>query len=254
MVIIMTENKPIKKDCYSKVTLCQLILLVLMLLAVYIFSSEGVRADYGRIMSYSITKDDFTALASALRDYLEEESAVRSVFENSDTYEYEEASEEVTFSDGMGGDDLKAYEVPSNCSFSSIRLTAPIILPIENGRYTSFFGFRVNPVTDEYGFHSGVDIASSEGSNIRAALSGRVQSVGEDSRAGKYIKISHQNGLITFYCHCSEILAEEGANIRQGETIALVGSTGMSTGPHLHFEIRKNNIRYDPMKVLQNAA
>ena len=53
---------------------------------------------------------------------------------------------------------------------------------------------------------------------------------------------------------CGKCYAEEGANIRQGETIALVGSTGMSTGPHLHFEIRKNNIRYDPMKVLQNAA
>mgnify|MGYP003309497758 CR=1 FL=1 len=51
-----------------------------------------------------------------------------------------------------------------------------------------------------------------------------------------------------------EVLAEEGANIRQGETIALVGSTGMSTGPHLHFEVRKNNLRYDPLKVLHDAA
>ena len=75
--------------------------------------------------------------------------------------------------------------------------------------------------------------------------------MGEDSRAGKYIFLTHDDGYVTFYCHCSEILAEVGAVIRQGETIALVGSTGWSTGPHLHFEVRKNNIRYNPLYILE---
>ncbi len=267
----MTETKKEKKDCYTKVAVCQMVLSVLLLLTVFLVRSDGVREDYGRIMSRTITKKDFTAIAASVKNYLFNESAARYVFSERKTDEtpgedfYEITTEGLTeeyFSDGelqaeteaMGGADLKKSEVPWNCSFSPLKLTSPIITPVENGRYTSYFGFRVNPITGEYGFHTGLDIAAKEGTIIRAALSGKVEKVGEDSRAGKYILLSHQNGLSTFYCHCSEVIAEEGANIRQGETIALVGSTGMSTGPHLHFEIRKNNIRYDPLKVLQNAA
>lgn len=263
----MTETKKEKKDCYTKVSVCQLFLCALLLLAVFFLKSDGMREDYGRIMSRTITKDDFTAIAETVKDYLINESAVRNVFSESKSGEFtveysgvisgEDFTDE-DFSDdeteAMGGADLKKSEVPSNCSFLPLRLTTPIIVPVENGRYTSCFGFRVNPITKEYGFHTGLDIAVNEGTPIRAALSGSVAETGEDERAGKYIKLLHQNGLLTFYCHCSEVLAEEGANIRQGETIALVGSTGMSTGPHVHFEIRKNNIRYDPLKVLTDAA
>ena len=74
--------------------------------------------------------------------------------------------------------------------------------------------------------------------------------VGEDEIAGKYIRLTHADGLETFYCHCSEILAPMTAVIRQGETIALVGSTGMATGPHLHFEVRINGLKYDPARLL----
>ena len=270
-VIFMTESKKEKKDSYTRVSVCQLIMCALLLLAVFSLKSDGMREDYGRIMSYTITKEDFTAIAETVKHYLLNESAVRDVFSESDTEKtteedsdeipVEDFSEEDVLSDelyeetdAIGGADLKKSEVPYNCSFAPLKLTTPIISPVENGRYTSYFGFRVNPITEEYGFHTGLDIAAGKGTLIRAALSGTVEKVGEDSRAGKYIMLSHQKGLLTFYCHCSEILAEEGANIRQGETIALVGSTGMSTGPHLHFEIRKNNIRYDPLKVLQNAA
>lgn len=266
----MTERKKENKDSYTKVAVCQLILCGLLLLSVFFLKSDGMREDYFRIMSYTITREDFTAIAETVKNYLINESAVRDVFSESkageipeeDYYETptEDLNEEYFSYDEMyeetkavGGADLKKSEVPRNCSFLPLKLTSPIIAPVENGRYTSFFGFRVNPITKEYGFHTGLDIAAKKGTVIRAALSGRVEKVGEDSRAGKYIKLSHQNGLSTFYCHCSEIIAEEGANIRQGETIALIGSTGMSTGPHLHFEIRKNNIRYDPLKVLQNA-
>lgn len=249
----MKESKKDNKDYYSRVAVTQLLLCVLLLFFVFLLKSDGMREDYRRLMSHTVTTDDFTAIAETVKNYLLNESAIRAVFSEGTTEEYvsDEASEDET---AAGGEDVGKSAVPGNCSFLPLKLTTPMLSPIENGRYTSYFGFRVNPITKDYGFHTGLDIAAKKGSLIRAALSGRVLETGEDNRAGKYLKLSHQNGLVTFYCHCDEVLAEEGANIRQGETIALVGSTGMSTGSHLHFEVRKNNLRYDPLKVLHDAA
>lgn len=129
-----------------------------------------------------------------------------------------------------------------------------LISPVEDGRYTSYFGERTDPISEGYDYHRGLDIGADEGDRIRAVYDGIVLSVGEDSRSGNYIFLEHKNGYVTFYCHCSEILADEGAVIRQGETIALVGSTGYSTGPHLHFEIRKNGESIDPLPFIENAG
>ena len=129
-----------------------------------------------------------------------------------------------------------------------------LISPVEDGRYTSYFGERTDPISEGYDYHKGLDIGADEGDRIRAVYDGIVLSVGEDSRSGNYIFLEHKNGYVTFYCHCSEILAEEGTVIRQGETIALVGSTGYSTGPHLHFEIRKNGESIDPLPFIENAG
>lgn len=124
-----------------------------------------------------------------------------------------------------------------------------IIMPV-NGIYTSYFGMRTNPITGQDSLHTGLDIAAAQGTKIKAACSGVVRKVGEDSRSGKYIYLTHEDGAETLYCHCSAVLAEQGASIRQGETIALVGSTGWSTGPHLHFEFHKNGKRLDPLPLL----
>lgn len=129
-----------------------------------------------------------------------------------------------------------------------------LISPVEDGRYTSYFGERTDPISEGYDYHRGLDIGADEGDRIRAVYDGIVLSVGEDSRSGNYIFLEHKNGYVTFYCHCSEILADEGAVIRQGETIALVGSTGYSTGPHLHFEIRKDGESIDPLPFIENAG
>ena len=121
---------------------------------------------------------------------------------------------------------------------------------VRSGRVSSPFGRREDPFTGEASLHSGLDIAAAQGSPISAAFYGTVTKVGEDEIAGKYIRLTHADGLETFYCHCSEILAPMNAVIRQGETIALVGSTGMATGPHLHFEVRINGLKYDPARLL----
>lgn len=128
-----------------------------------------------------------------------------------------------------------------------------MISPVYEGRYTSYFGERTDPITEGSDFHKGIDIGADEGDRIRAVLDGRVISTGEDERSGKYIFIKHENNTVTFYCHCSRVILQKGDSVKQGETIAYVGSTGYSTGPHLHFEVRVNNVSVDPLPLIENA-
>ena len=158
----------------------------------------------------------------------------------------------LSFAKNAGGKDLTSYKPEEKATSSKAETTAPIVRPV-SGSYTSYFGYRTNPITGNNTFHTGVDIAAAEGTKIKAAYSGRVRKVGEDSRSGKYLYLTHTNGVETLYCHCSKILAEEGAVIRQGETVALVGSTGWSTGPHLHFEVHKDGTRLDPLPILKKG-
>ncbi len=261
-VIFMKKEKvTAKKESFNKITVCQFIVCVFLLLAIFVFRNGDVKSDYIKLMSYSITKEDFTAIATSVRDYFLNESALKAVFAESkaETETTEKKSEEAEKEAGetenaSGGEDIDKKKVPSNCSFESPELETEMQKPVENFRYTSYYGYRVNPITKKRGFHTGIDMAAEEGTKIRAVLDGKVTKTGEDSRAGKYIYLLHENGLTTLYCHCSEILAEKGAVIRQGETVALVGSTGMSTGPHLHFEVIQNGVKTDPYPLLENAS
>lgn len=124
-----------------------------------------------------------------------------------------------------------------------------ITVPV-HGEITSEYGNRTNPVTEEYIMHSGIDIAASAGTEIRAAYNGVVSEVGSNSVGGNYISIVHTDGSETLYCHCQKILAQKGDVVRAGESVALVGSTGRSTGPHLHFEISVDGETIDPLIYL----
>lgn len=157
-------------------------------------------------------------------------------------------------SDGSGGEDVTALSAKENTSFSPTAVTVPIVRPVRGGRYSSKFGYRTNPITHVYSFHTGLDIAVAQGTKIHAAYHGQVRAVGEDERSGKYIILRHDDGLETFYCHCSRIVAAEGDTVDAGDVIARVGSTGWSTGPHLHFEVRKNGERLDPLQFLEDGA
>lgn len=158
-------------------------------------------------------------------------------------------SEDETELDGAGGEDL--IYPKDNTSFSPFYLSMPIFKPVVSDRTTSPFGYRVNPVTDEYGFHSGLDIAAPEGSDIFAAFDGVVEKADYSKARGNYIFLNSQGGIKTVYCHCSELLVAEGDAVSAGQVIARVGSTGQATGPHLHFEIRINGIYYNPLWVLE---
>ncbi|MCX7595629.1 MAG: peptidoglycan DD-metalloendopeptidase family protein [Fischerella sp.] len=112
---------------------------------------------------------------------------------------------------------------------------------------SSPFGWRMHPVLGYRRFHAGQDFAASYGSTIRAANSGTVIFAGWYGGYGRAVIIDHGDGITTLYGHSSELYVSEGQTVKRGQAIAAVGSTGLSTGPHLHFEVRKNGTPVDPM-------
>jgi len=118
------------------------------------------------------------------------------------------------------------------------------------GQITSRFGSRVHPVLGYRRFHAGVDFGASYGTGIVAADSGKVIFSGWYGGYGNSVIIDHGGGLTTLYAHASRLNVREGQSVSKGQSIAAVGSTGLSTGPHLHFEVRRNGSPVDPMGFL----
>lgn len=116
---------------------------------------------------------------------------------------------------------------------------------------SSEFGMRKDPVTGERKGHGGIDLAVPTGTEVCCAWDGAVQAVRcSKTGYGYHVIVSHENGLVTLYAHCSKLLVKEGQQIKAGTVIALSGSTGKSTGPHLHFEVRVNGEQQNPRKYL----
>ena len=141
-----------------------------------------------------------------------------------------------------------------NVSKYPYHISAVAVWPVRSGgNITSDFGNRINPITEREDFHTGVDIASFRGDDIVAAYGGKVINVFNDEIYGKCIEIGHSGGVSTFYAHCDEIVVNVETVVRRGETIGKQGSTGWATGPHLHFEIRIDSDRVDPLVSLQEC-
>lgn len=236
-----------KSDYYTPVIIGQFLLCLILSLALYgLFKFGG---DFGKE-----TNRRLLSLLSEEESLSDTAEKVMAFIENS-AFDPAVSGQTVTDADfyGAGGEDIELYEATEKTSFAPFVTTDTLLTPVENGRYTSLFGYRIHPITGQWSFHTGIDIAASEGTSIRAALKGKVTKIGEDSRSGKYVFLTHSDGFVTFYCHCSEILVSEGMNINKGETVARVGSTGQSTGPHLHFEVRRDGIRLNPLWVLDDC-
>lgn len=135
------------------------------------------------------------------------------------------------------GDQLKILE------------SRPDLMPTE-GKITSKFGYRTSPFTGKRQFHQGIDIANDKGTPIYAAGTGIVTFSGWNAGYGKTIIISHGNGYRSVYAHNNENLVETGQKVKKGDVIAKMGSTGKSTGPHLHFEIHSKGVQINPENVL----
>ncbi len=123
---------------------------------------------------------------------------------------------------------------------------------VEHGLLSSKYGKRIDPFTGKQEDHKGIDIASKEGSSILAVADGIVTWSGERAGYGKLVEINHGNGYVTRYGHNKQQLVEAGNMVRKGEAIALMGSTGRSTGPHVHIEVMHNGKHVNPGKYLNN--
>jgi murein DD-endopeptidase MepM/ murein hydrolase activator NlpD len=119
--------------------------------------------------------------------------------------------------------------------------------PVNQGWISSYFGNRADPFTGRTAFHAGLDFAGKEGSEVVAVASGVVTWSKERFGYGQTVEINHGNGYITRYAHNSNNLVDVGATVQKGDPIALIGSSGRSTGPHLHFEVLKNGRSVNPM-------
>ena len=118
---------------------------------------------------------------------------------------------------------------------------------------TSPFGYRIHPIYGSYKFHTGIDIGAYGGSNILAANSGRVMTVVYNygtTGYGCYVMVDHGGGIVTLYAHCSAILVQVGQYVERGQVIARVGTTGASTGNHLHFEVRVDGQYQEPLQYV----
>jgi len=123
--------------------------------------------------------------------------------------------------------------------------------PVKRGWLSSPYGMRTDPFTGRRSFHPGVDFAGKKGSDIMAVASGVVVWAGKRSGYGNLVEINHGNGYHTRYGHNSKVLVKVGQTVKKGQVIALMGSTGRSTGPHCHFEVRYHGHTVNPRKYIQ---
>ena len=134
---------------------------------------------------------------------------------------------------------------------SAKRKFLPSLKPVADGWFSSNFGYRIDPFTGQNAFHEGIDFPAEAGTAIVAAASGKVITAELHAQYGRMVEIDHGNGLVTRYAHASQLNVRAGDLVVRGQRVATVGSTGRSTGPHLHFEVRLNGVPQNPARFLQ---
>ena len=209
----------------------------------------GIRDLYASRMQEDYCADGvWTAAKRAARHVLEPVGQTQPSSGAVATIDERAAVETIT---SAGGEDIRVLDALQDSTFRAVTVSQEAVLPVQ-GKVTSGFGYRIHPITGNRSFHTGIDLAAPEGTPIAAAYGGTVQDTGCTSGRGNYILLSHGDNLQTLYCHLSEIQVEPGDAVDAGGTIGLVGTTGMSTGPHLHFELRVDGVRCDPVYVLKD--
>ena len=176
-----------------------------------------------------------------LKDFISKEEAVANLYKEKPV-----VVKQVTVAKATSSSSSGSFSTSRNMSQSTISLGVSLIKPI-TGTISSRFGASSSIRS---GAHTGLDIASSTGSPIKAAASGTVTFAGWKGSYGNLLVITHSNGVQTYYGHCSKINVSNGQSVSQGQLIGLVGSTGNSTGPHLHLEVRVNGIAYNPQNYV----
>lgn len=143
-------------------------------------------------------------------------------------------------------------ELPDNATMDWYRLDLDaLVRPVEGGWVSSTYGWRDHPVDGVNRFHQGVDLAVNTGTTVCAFAAGTVDYIGESDIYGNYLQIRHENGVTSFYAHCSKLCVQKGQAVSAGEKVAESGATGNTTGPHLHFELRKDGVLLNPLYYIE---
>lgn len=142
---------------------------------------------------------------------------------------------------------LKKLQEMENAKYVGGKFMWP--LPAKNSRVSSVYGGRTSPITGKWEFHNGIDIPAAYGTDIYAANAGTVTIATYHWSYGNYIMVDHGGGYATLYAHCSQLLVSKGQKVKQGDVIAKVGSSGSSTGNHLHFSLYESSKHTDPLKL-----
>jgi murein DD-endopeptidase MepM/ murein hydrolase activator NlpD len=251
----MRENRNARtgaKDPFIRLTAVQVLccVLVLALAAGAVKLGGGLagsmRGEYADLMEKDLDPGGFRFFSRRAADATE--AAVPE-----EPVPAENAAAEENTDGAAGGADLSEEEARRALSFAFYESGERAVMPV-NGVPTSSFGERTHPVYGTRGFHSGKDIAAPEGTPVYAALDGEVIAAGRGESSGNYVKLSHADGLQTLYCHLCAANVSPGVRVRRGDVIGFVGQTGLATGPHLHFEVQMNGVKYDPDHLLEGAA
>lgn len=259
----MVKNK---KDYLTFTIISQFVVCALLFGSVYGLKTvnSGVYSDlksayFNKIdTNFSIISENTDEKTEAEDVAIVEEIETESTTFVTETSQKETTEEDTTLSaeiTGKGGKDYAVKDeddIPSNVSVNNYSLNQQMVMPV-NGRITSDFGIRNHPITGKLRFHAGIDIAASKGTPIYACFDGTVVTASYNQWNGNYLKIQHDNEIMTVYCHCEKLNVKKGDIVKAGDVIATIGSTGSSTGPHLHFEFRINDVSYDPEIAFKTA-
>lgn len=150
--------------------------------------------------------------------------------------------------------DYTGPALPDNTTMDRYALKlAETVTPVM-GVVSSGFGWREHPIDGGEKFHCGVDLAVDNGTPVRAFAAGTVDYIGESEIYGQYLQLRHDNGVTTFYAHCGKLCVQQGQEVAAGEKVAESGETGKVTGPHLHFELKKDGVRLEPLYYIETLG
>lgn len=141
-------------------------------------------------------------------------------------------------------------KAPDGCSTKSYLPDFELAQPVTGYSVTSDYGWRRHPLTKKSDFHTGADLAVAEGTVIHPAATGIVLKTGLDASYGNNVLVLHSDGVATRYCHMQYVFVRQGEPVEPDTVLGTVGQTGVATGPHLHFELLHDDVRYDPAKAL----
>lgn len=208
-----------------------------------------------KTFSYTIKVEDLTFMAGKILPKKEESQPQEEEKENT---EYEtvlvendaDESQVLDIVDNKAVDTVEdEVDAPVETALEAEEINYEFIIPV-GGVIGSFFGERIHPIKGNTEFHKGIDIEAQTGTAIKAAYDGEVIEAGEDDTYGKFIKIKHDERFASLYAHCSSLNKKKGEKVKKGDIIAKVGSTGLSQGPHLHFEILKDEEAVNPLDYI----